>query len=227
MSPPAPAVAVIPVKPLGKALVRLSAALEAPVRRELQAAMLTDVLAACAGAGRLDETVVVTGDADVAAIARAAGARLVPDHAPRRGMNAAVALGLDAAAEGGAEAALVLTADLPLVRPEDLEAVVAAAPPAPSATLVPSRDGTGTNAMLLRPPGALTPQLGPDSLARHTAQALRRAVAVCRLGLPRLAVDVDTPADLAAALEGPAAAATREAAARLRVVERLGAGSAL
>ncbi|MBY0394981.1 MAG: 2-C-methyl-D-erythritol 2,4-cyclodiphosphate synthase [Thermoleophilia bacterium] len=34
MSPPAPAVAVIPVKPLGKALVRLSAALEGPVRRD-------------------------------------------------------------------------------------------------------------------------------------------------------------------------------------------------
>ena len=44
--------AVIPVKPLRGALRRLRPALDARMRRELQVAMLTDVLTACAGARR-------------------------------------------------------------------------------------------------------------------------------------------------------------------------------
>ena len=171
--------AVIPVKPLRGALRRLTSALEAPVRRELQVAMLTDVLGACAGADGLAGVLVVTSDPDAAALGAAiAGARVVPDHDPPRGMNAAVARGLVAVAGGGADAALVLTADLPLARPDDIAAILVAGPADPSALLVPSADGTGTNAMLLRPPAALAPRLGPDSYARHTAQAVRRGLPV-------------------------------------------------
>ena len=82
---------------------------------------------------------VVTSDPQAREMAeRIAGARVVPDHAPPRGMNAAVVRGLEEVAGAGAEGALVLTADLPLARPEDLEAVLAAAPPGPGAVFVPS-----------------------------------------------------------------------------------------
>lgn len=220
--------AVIPVKPLRGALRRLTSALEAPVRRELQVAMLTDVLTACAGARDLAGVLVVTSDPDAAALARAiAGAQVVPDHDPPRGMNAAVARGLAAVADAGAEAALVLTADLPLARPEDLAAIVAAGPSGPSALLVPSADGTGTNAMLLRPPGVLEPRLGPDSYARHTGQARRRGVVSARLALPRIALDIDTPADLTTLVAGGGVGETLAVCARLRIVERLETGSVL
>lgn len=222
--------AVLPVKPLRGALRRLTPALDASVRRELQVAMLTDVLAAAAGARGLAGLMVVTSDPQARAMAAAiAGARVTSDHGPPRGMNAAVVRGLEAVAAAGADAALVLTADLPLARPEDLDAVLAAAPPGPSATLAPSRDGTGTNAMLLRPPAALTPRLGVDSLARHLAQAARRGVAVARVDLPNLALDIDTPRDLAELMAGPGArggrGATLEACARLGIAGLIGAGS--
>ena len=153
--------AVLPVKPLRGALRRLTPALDAPVRRELQVAMLTDVLAACAGARELAGVMVVTSDPAARGMAETiAGARVVPDHHPPRGMNAAVVRGLEAVAAAGADGALVVTADLPLARPGDLDAVVIAAPPGPSVTVAPSWDGTGTNAMLLRPPAALTPASG-------------------------------------------------------------------
>jgi 2-phospho-L-lactate guanylyltransferase len=219
--------AVIPVKPLRGALRRLTPALEAPVRRELQVAMLTDVLGACAGARGLAGVMVVTSDPQARALAEGiAGARVVPDHDPPRGMNAAVVRGLEAVAAAGAEGALVLTADLPLARPEDLDAVIGAAPGGPSATLVPSADGTGTNAMLLRPPGALTPRLGVDSLARHLAQAERRGLAVIRCERPALALDIDTPRDLAALTARGGGGATLAACARLRIAALLEAGSA-
>ena len=218
--------AVLPVKPLRGALRRLTSALEAPVRRELQVAMLTDVLGACAGTGDLAGVMIVTSDPDAAALGAAiAGARVVPDHAPPRGMNAAVARGLEAVAAAGAGGALVLTADLPLARPEDLDAVVAAAPPGPSATLAPSRDGTGTNAMLLRPPGALTPRLGVDSLARHLHQAGRRGVTVTRVDRPNLALDIDTPRDLTELMARGGGGATLDACARLGIAGLLGAGT--
>ena len=227
MSPPT-TWAVIPVKPLRGALRRLTPALEAPVRRALQVAMLTDVLGACAGATGLAGVMVVTSDPQAREMAeRIAGARVVPDHDPPRGMNAAVVRGLVAVAAAQAEAALVLTADLPLVQPEDIARILAAAPPRPSAVLVPSWDGTGTNAMLLRPPAALSPRLGPDSLARHRAQAAGRGVAVALEQLPRLALDIDTPRDLTALMARGGTGATLEACARLAMAELLEAGSAL
>lgn len=220
--------AVVPVKPLRGALRRLTTALEAPVRRELQVAMLTDVLGACASAPGLEGVMVVTSDPDAAELAgRLAGARVVPDHDPPRGMNAAVSRGLAAVAAEGAEAALVLTADLPLARPEDIAEILKHREEGSSAVLVPSADGTGTNAMLLSPPGALSPRLGPDSLARHSAQALRRGLVVTRLPVAGLALDIDTPADLVALMAGGGRCATMEVCARLEMGLLLGVGSAL
>lgn len=227
MSAP-PTWALVPAKRLEGALRRLAPALARPVRRELQVAMLRDVFAACAGAPGLAGLLVVTSDPEVAARARAdAGAEVVADHHPPRGMNGAVARGLGELSRHGVAAALVLTADLPLAQPEDIAAILAAAPPSPSAVLVPSHEGTGTNAMLLRPPGALDPRLGPDSLARHLAQASRRGVRAVRLERAALALDIDRPRDLAALIARGGQSATHAACARLGVSQRLGAGSAL
>jgi 2-phospho-L-lactate guanylyltransferase len=206
--------AVVPVKPLAAALGRLAGVLGPAERQALQAAMLADLLAVCRAASALGGTLVVTADPAVGVLARIGGARVVEEPAPA-GMNAAVALGLAAAAAAGAPAALVLTADLPLARPEDLDAVVAAAPPAPGAALAPSRDGTGTNALLLGPPGAFPTRLGPGSLARHLAEAARAGAAVALVDRPGLALDVDTPADLAALRAAGAGGATGEALALL------------
>jgi 2-phospho-L-lactate guanylyltransferase len=220
--------AVVPAKRLEGALRRLAPALGRPIRRELQVAMLRDVLGACAGASGLAGVLVVTSDPAVAALARElTGAAVIGDHDPPRGMNGAVARGLDAVAGRGAAAALVMTADLPLARADDVDAIVAAAPPSPSAVLVPSHEGTGTNAMLLRPPGAIAPRLGPDSLARHLALADRSGVLVRRLERPRVALDIDTPRDLAALIARGDDCATVAACARLSVADRLAAGSAL
>ena len=224
MSGPPPTTVVVPVKPSGVALRRLAGMLDARTRRELQAAMLADVLGAFAAARGLIEVLVVTADAEAGARAVAQGARIIPDHDPPRGMNAAVEIGL-AEAAGGAEAALVLTADLPLASAGEIEAALAAAGPRGSVLLVPSRDGTGTNAMLLRPPTAMRPALGPDSRARHLARAQRAGLVALTRELPGIALDIDTPADLLALIASGVPCATRTAFERASA--RAGAGSAL
>ena len=64
-------------------------------------------------------------------------------------------------------------------------------------TLVPSRDGDGTNAMLFDPLDALAPSFGPGSFARHLAQAAARGIACRTLPLPGIGLDIDEPDDLA------------------------------
>lgn len=63
-------------------------------------------------------------------------------------------------------------------------------------TLVPSRDGDGTNAILVSPPDAFAPSFGPGSFARHRAQAAAAGIACRTLELPGLALDIDEPHDL-------------------------------
>ena len=195
--------------------------LDARTRRELQVAMLADVLGACAAARGLVEVLVVTADPEAGARAAARGARIIPDHDPPRGMNAAVEIGLAEAARSGAEAALVLTADLPLASAGEIEAALAAAGPPGSVLLVPSRDGTGTNAMLLRPPTAMRPALGPDSLARHLARARRGGPAWRSPGSSRASPSTSTspPTSLALMASG-VPCATRTAFERASAARR-------
>ncbi len=218
-------VAVVPVKPLVGALGRLGRILEAAERRALQAAMLRDVLGACREAGEVATTIVVTGDGEAGEIARAHGATVLADHDPPLGMNAAVEIGLARAAELGARAALVVTADLPCARGADLDAVCTALSGPTGVVLSPSLDGTGTNAMLIAPPRALRPELGVGSLARHLSQADRLGLAVAMAPRPGLALDVDTPEDLARLCERPPLSRAHEVCAQLGLGGRAAVGA--
>ncbi len=67
----------------------------------------------------------------------------------------------------------------------------------PSALLVPSRDGTGTNAIARTPPTLFPSHFGPNSLKKHTNEARGLAAPWELLRLARVECDVDDPADLA------------------------------
>lgn len=192
------AAAVIPVKPIDKALGRLAPVLRPGERRALQAAMLADLLDACRDSVAVVHTFVVTSDAVAAGLSRAAGATVLVDHIPPRGMNPAVALGQAAAEDRLFDRALILTADLPLVRAADLDVVLAALPAARGAVLVPSRDGTGTNALALSPPFGIATRLGPNSRAAHESALMNAGLLLREIEMPSLGLDVDTPDDLAA-----------------------------
>lgn len=209
--------AVVPVKRLDRALGRLAGAVHDEGRRALQIAMLTDVLAATAAARAVSRTLVVTDDPEVAALALAAGAEVIAESRPSAGMNGAVEEGLTTAARAGAAAALVVMADLPLVTSAALDRLVAEAGQGEGVTIATSRDHTGTNAMLLRPPTLLRPALGLGSRQRHLAQASRRGVPSQTVELPELALDLDTDADLAEALCAGPAPSTRAVCERLGI----------
>ena len=190
---------VIPAKPLDVALNRLSGVLEKSERRALQAAMLSDVLLAATAFS--DRVVIVTSDALVAALAREHGALVAPDSDPPAGINAAVARGIAAV---GAHGVLVVMGDLPCATVDDLRHVSVSHPGGRGVVCAVSRDGTGTNAMLLRPPGVIATAFGVNSLTRHVEAAETAGVESTLVTAPGLMLDVDTPDDLAALVRHPA-----------------------
>lgn len=186
-------VAIVPLKALDRAKGRLAGELDPAARRELAGWMLNRVVEACLSTRSLTRVLVVAGDEAGADLARAAGAEAVLQHRP--GLNAALSMADDAV--GQAEASLVVAADLPLASPEDLERVVAAAPPGPAVVVVPTEDG-GTGVLYRRPARVVRTAYGPDSARVHLRLAVEAGVPAVRLQVPGLALDIDTPAQLAA-----------------------------
>jgi 2-phospho-L-lactate guanylyltransferase len=172
--------ALVPVKAPASRKMRLADKL-APVEREwLGAQMLTHVLAVLCDSNNVGDVIVLSPERPMA---WAGPFRL--DQG--RGLNAELA----AAARG--PKTLIVHADLPLLGTADIAALTEGG----GIAIAPDRHGTGTNALALAEPGGFGFAFGPDSFGRHCAVAGDRARVVNR---PGLALDVDTPEDLAAAL---------------------------
>jgi 2-phospho-L-lactate/phosphoenolpyruvate guanylyltransferase len=199
--------AVVPVKATGEAKQRLAAVLSRAQRRDLALAMLEDVLTALAAVPELAGLLVVSVDPAASAIAVRHGARVLRDGAGH-GHSAAVAA---AARRLAIEdlAMLALPGDIPLVQPDDVRQIISAHRNAVDGggrgfTIVPARDGRGSNAVLCAPAGAVPLAFGDDSFTPHLAAARARGIEPCVLRLPGIALDVDTPEDLALLIAAPA-----------------------
>jgi 2-phospho-L-lactate guanylyltransferase len=186
--------ALVPVKDLTQAKVRLSPLLSPAERYALAAAMLDDVLAALRQATALDRIALVTTDAHALALADQWGFEVV-DEGSGRGETGAVELAIKVCRERGASSLAVIPGDIPLLTAADVDVVIHYGRRY-DVVIVPSWDSRGTNAVLLRPPDALQLRFGSWSFFPHVKQAKRKGLAYKVVRLPRLALDVDTPDDL-------------------------------
>lgn len=188
---------LIPVKDLSRAKQRLAAHLSAAERTALARAMLDDVFAAVAAARGFDRVFVVSSDEPALAMARSLGWETIPETR-QFSESDSVDFAARLCGQRGVVALLRLPIDVPLVQPEDIEAVFEQSVTSPEAVLVPSRDGTGTNALLRTPPALFPSHFGPGSFARHLAEAGRCGARTKVLRNPRLELDVDDLDDLRA-----------------------------
>jgi 2-phospho-L-lactate guanylyltransferase len=190
--------AIVPVKPFARAKTRLAQILSPEARRVLASAMLLDVIAALRASRALGRVWVVSLDREILAGAARLGASPLEEKFDM-GLNRALRFATRTATEAGAGRVLIVPSDVPLVTAADIDALVRAAARvrAPRGVIaVPSRDGTGTNALLRTPPGVIPPRFGDGSLRRHTREAARRGVPFVLRRAPRVMLDVDTPAEL-------------------------------
>jgi 2-phospho-L-lactate guanylyltransferase len=188
--------AILPLKTLDAAKRRLADELDPAPRRSLVEAMLSDALIALRRATRIERVLVVTADHVAQRIAAGYGADVLEDD--DTGHNAAAARGLARASELHAARALLVPGDCPLLDPAELDALLDRRTPQRSVLVVPDRHGTGTNALLITPPDAFVPSFGEGSHARHLAQARDAGLVAETAEVASLALDVDTPEDLAA-----------------------------
>lgn len=184
---------VVPAKRLAVAKTRLRPLTRAPGadHRAVVLALLADTVAAALACPLVGSVVVVTDEPLSAELVRGLGARTVADE-PDRGLNPALAHGALAA---GGEAVAALSSDLPALRPAELATALEAASVAPRCFVA---DAQGTGTTLLTAVGTpLRPRFGRDSARAHRDDGVRRLVGEW----PGLLRDVDTPADLRAAVE--------------------------
>jgi 2-phospho-L-lactate guanylyltransferase len=217
VTPPGTTYAVLPVKRFQRAKQRLGQTLSDGSRWALAEAMVTDVLVALRRAKRVDGVVVVTCEPRAESIAVGWGAHVVSDPQERSHSDAAV-LGIRDAVERGATRVLLVPGDCPSLQAGEVDDLLSAGP---GVVVVPDRHGTGTNALLLDPPGAIAPGFGPGSCERHVDRATEAGVPVEVRRTASLMLDVDTGEDLVA-LQDALAASTGGAAHTRGMLARLG-----
>jgi 2-phospho-L-lactate guanylyltransferase len=188
--------AILPIKSFDHAKQRLEPGLGPGPRRALAEAMFSDVLVALGRSESIEGVLVVTSDRGAQAIAGGHGTTLLDDL--DRGHSEAAARGIQQALSDGTERVLLVPGDCPTLDPTELDALVRRETTPPSAVIVPDRHGTGTNALLLTPPDALAPAFGPGSRERHLTNARLAGTNAEVVEVATLALDVDTPDDLAA-----------------------------
>ena len=93
------------------------------------------------------------------------------------------------------EGLLTISADLPLLTQEDIQALVREAEDY-QVVLASSSDGTGTNALLTRPPLALPYLFGPNSLSAYVHASRQQRLSYTLSHSPGLALDIDTFEDV-------------------------------
>jgi len=214
-------IAILPVKSFSAAKQRLSDVLGAGSRQALAQAMFSDVLGSLRRVPGIDEIAVVTADKTAESAASGDRVRVLEDT-EQAGQSKAALIGIRYALAAGYERALLVPGDTPLLDPGELAGLIAGTR---AVVIVPDRHGSGTNALVLSPPDAIEPSFGPGSFARHVAAAESAGVPHRVEAVPTLALDVDTPddlAELAAVLDGRRGQAPSTRGA-LRQLDRAGA----
>ncbi|MEO6989018.1 MAG: 2-phospho-L-lactate guanylyltransferase [Aquihabitans sp.] len=178
------AAVVIPVKAFHAAKLRLAPALSPHERATLAQQMAAQVVAS---AGDLP-VAIVCDDPTVREWALSVGATV--RWTPGLGLDGAVQAGVAAAADDGADRIVVAHADLPMAA--GFSHIIGV----DGVVIVPDRHRDGTNVITVPAHSGFRFAYGPNSFARHQAEAIR-------LGLPvevhtdeALGWDVDLPSDL-------------------------------
>lgn len=185
--------ALIPVKSLQEAKSRLAPYLAQPQRAHLVLTMLEHVITALRASAQFECISVVSADEEVLQHASAWGAQALREQAP--GHNPALHAAAQHELASGAQTLLTISADLPFVCVQDIQTLLDKAKTY-DVVLVSAQKGSGTNAVLTRPPLAVPYVFGSDSLQRYVEEAQQRHLYYTLYSSPGLAFDVDTYDDL-------------------------------
>jgi 2-phospho-L-lactate guanylyltransferase len=182
---------LVPLKRLDDAKSRLAGVLPIGERSALMLELLSGVLAAVKEAGVGPITVVSSEELSPNGVSVFDDRGLAWNDALAAAMREVVT----------EPVAAVVSADLPTLTADDVRALVAATPERGMA-IARALDG-GTNAVSMRPAGAVMTHFGePQSAAVHAHVTAEAGLAARIIDIPGLAFDIDTPDDLEALRKG-------------------------
>jgi 2-phospho-L-lactate/phosphoenolpyruvate guanylyltransferase len=208
--------AVVPVKQLSLAKSRLSPAFSRQVRQELAYAMLADVLTALADVPALAGIIVATLDEDAARLAGGYGAEIFSEAADE-GHTKTVMAAAARLARDGRGGMLTMPGDIPAVTAAEIASLLRGHGMAPAFSIVPAHDRRGSNAIVMTPPECVPLAFGNDSFVPHLAAARRLGIAPRIVEAAGIALDIDSPDDIAKLRAWPVP--TRAAAFLARVLD--------
>jgi 2-phospho-L-lactate guanylyltransferase len=190
---------VVPHRGLEAAKTRLASSLSPDERIFLASQLLQRVLKVAREV--TDDVVVITPSRALRESVEPSGARLVVQRG--MGLNEGLEQARFDALADDIRTLIVLHGDLPNLQAADVGILLDALPPddSPGVAIAPDRAGTGTNALVLRPPGLIQFRFGVGSFAKHVSEVERAGVPLVAVNRAGLAFDLDTPADLARWLE--------------------------
>jgi 2-phospho-L-lactate/phosphoenolpyruvate guanylyltransferase len=188
-------IALVPVKSLDEAKSRLATHLTSEQRANLMLDMLHHVLLTLQSSHIFEHVSVVSADKHVLQHAQSWGAcPLIEETA---GHNPALTTAATHELQQGATALLTISADLPLLQVADIQHLFDKSKHS-DVVIAPSQDGSGTNALLTRPPLILPYRFGINSRYHHQSEAeSRHLIHTCYRSIG-LALDIDTIDDITA-----------------------------
>ena len=179
---------VIPIKAFEQAKDRLSSVLSTDQRILLARATALGVLESVRGVS----VFVVCDNPEISQWATSQGATVV--HQSQPGLNAAVQEGISAA--HGYERVMIVHSDLPL--PSRLRELLGSSVASNTVMIVPDRHRDGTNVLIIPSGAGFKCHYGAKSFEAHIAEATKLGLAIEIIEDDELALDIDTPDDLAA-----------------------------
>lgn len=185
--------ALVPVKSLTTAKSRLASSFTQHQRERLVLDMLHHVLCVLLDTDLFEKVSVVSSDKQVLEKAYLWGAQAVVEeyHGHNQALHAAALREMSE----GVTTLLTISADLPLLTTQEILCFFKQSLQH-DVMLAPSRDGTGTNAIIVHPPLAVPYVFGPGSLQSYVEAARKKHLSFSMYRSIGLALDIDTIDDL-------------------------------
>lgn len=201
--------AIVPLKALEDAKRRLASVLTPGERRDLMLAMARDVLGALCQAKLLTGILIVSRTAEADALAQAFSTERFAESPDANLPGALTQAAAHLTTHFGARGVVVIPADVPLIRPDEIDELLAFHSPEAgdgatsggvtrggAVTVVPDADHVGTNCLILSPADAIDFVFDGKSFKPHVDAAFAAGLTPRIVPSRGFALDIDTADDL-------------------------------
>ena len=215
--------AVVPLKRLEQAKVRLANVLSAEERRSLMLAMARDVLTALSRASELRGILLVSRTAEADALAQSFNTERFAES-PSANLSESLAQASDyLIGQFQAPGVMIVPADVPLITPDEIDSILRQhqASGSPAVTVVPDNDNIGTNCLMCSPPNCIDYLFDGKSFKPHLEAAAAQGLTPTIMPSAGFGLDIDTPSDLKTLLHRDPASQTAAYLAKSGIAARL------